>query len=124
MAVAFSAGGVSAGVYSLFGFSLGSAGPAFLWGWVLVGLGTFLLCIMWSELSSHYPLAGVMYEWPRKISSAAASWWVGWVYLFAMMFQLAGIYFILPAVMFPGAPEPAGPVVLADQLEARPEAAS
>ena len=101
IAIAFSAGGVSAGIYSLFGFSLATAGPAFLWGWVMVGIGTFLLCLMWSELASHYPLAGVMYEWPRKISGAASSWWVGWVYLFAMMFQLAGIYFILPAVVFP-----------------------
>lgn len=101
IAIAFSAGGVSAGIYSLFGFSLTTAGPAFVWGWVMVGVGTFLLCLMWSELASHYPLAGVMYEWPRKIGGAVSSWWVGWVYLFAMMFQLAGIYFILPAVILP-----------------------
>jgi amino acid transporter len=101
-AIAFSASGVSAGVFSLFGFSLGMGGPASLtWGWLLVGLGTFGICLMWAELASNYPKAAVMFDWPRNVANEGVAWWVGWVYLFAMMFQLAGIYLILPYVLLP-----------------------
>lgn len=101
IAIAFSAAGVSAGVYSLFGFSLAMSGGAFIWGWLLVGLGTFFLCLIWAELASHYPLAGVMYQWPRRLTNRGVAWGIGWLYLFAMMYVLCGVYFILPAVLLP-----------------------
>ncbi len=101
VAIAFSAAGVSAGIYSLFGFSLASSGPAFFWGWILVGLGTGLLCLVWAELASHYPLAGVMYQWPRKLGTRTGAWWAGWMYLFAFMYTLCSIYLILPAIVLP-----------------------
>src|SRR6516164_6046230 len=68
-AVTFSTVGVSAGLFSLFGFSLLWAGPAMFWGWPLVCIGVLFMCLVWSELSSHYPFAGAMYHWPTIISN-------------------------------------------------------
>jgi amino acid transporter len=77
------------------------SGPAMIWGWLIVGLGTLGICLVWAELASHYPSAGIMFEWPRRLGGERSAWWIGWIYLFAMMFQLAGIYFILPSVLLP-----------------------
>ena len=101
IAIVFSSAGVSAGVYALFGFSLASSGPAFIWGWVLVGLGTCTLCLVWAELASHYPLAGVMYQWPRQLGTRAGGWWAGWMYLFAFLYTLCSIYLIAPTIVLP-----------------------
>ena len=77
--------GVSAGIFTLYAFSLGFSGPAFVWGWPLVGLGTLFVCLMWAELASHYPFAGVMYQWPSILVGKRIGWFVGWLYLFAII---------------------------------------
>lgn len=100
-AMAFSSCGASAGLFSLFGFSLFFAGPAFFWGWPLVGIGVFLICLVWAELSSHYPYAGVLYQWPARLLGKKVGWWVGWTYLFSGLALLCAYYFILPLTIGP-----------------------
>jgi amino acid transporter len=82
-AMTYSGIGVSAGLFELFGFSFGFSGPAMIWGWPLVAVGTLTVVLMWAELSSHYPYAGVMYKWPTILGGRTAGWFTGWLYLFA-----------------------------------------
>lgn len=98
-AMTYSAVGVSAGLFSLFGFSLASVGPSLFWGWVIVGIGTLLVATVMAELASHYPYAGVMYRWPSMLAGRHVGWWIGWLYLFAIMAVTAAYYFIVPPLL-------------------------
>ena len=100
-AVAFASCGATAGLFSLFGFSLGSSGPAFIWGWLLVAVVMGAVVLVFAELASHYPHAGSMYEWPSRLVGERAGWWVGWLYLFAQIAVLNAVYFVLPLSVIP-----------------------
>jgi amino acid transporter len=100
-AMTYSIAGPSAGIFSLFGFALAFGGPAFFWGWPIVCAGVGLVCLVFAELASHYPFAGVMYQWPTILAGRRVGWWIGWAYLFGLMVLLAGIYFILPLAIIP-----------------------
>lgn len=100
-AMTYSIAGPSAGIFSLFGFALAFGGPAFFWGWPIVCVGVGLICLVFAELATHYPYAGVMYQWPTILAGRRVGWWIGWSYLFALMVLLAGIYFILPLAIIP-----------------------
>ncbi len=93
--------GATAGIFSLFGFSLGASGPVFFWGWIGVSLALLAVCLMWAELSSKYPYAGVMYKWPTYLVGRRVGWWVGWTYAFAIIFVLTAYYYVLPVVAIP-----------------------
>ncbi len=95
-ALTYSGVGASAGLFTLYGLSIASSGPAFFWGWPLVALGSLLLCLIWAELSSHYPYAGVMYQWPSLLLGRRVGWWVGWMYLFAAIFLATSAYLVVP----------------------------
>lgn len=100
-ALTFSTVGATAGLYSLFGFSLAASGPAFVWSWLLVGVSVGAMCLMWAELSSHMPLAGSFFHWARAVGNNVSGWWVGWLYLFAQCIVLTAWYFLVPITLGP-----------------------
>lgn len=100
-ALTFSTVGATAGIYSLFGFSLSFAGPAFFWGWILVGLGVGSACLIWAELASRMPLAGSFFHWASATGGTKVGWWVGWLYLIAQCWVLTAWYFLVPATLGP-----------------------
>jgi amino acid transporter len=101
LAITYSGVGAAAGLYSLFGFSMGFSGGTMLWGWVIVGLSWGLMSLLWAELASHYPYAGAVYQWAAILGGRKVGWWVGWIYLFGVIFTLTGYYFVLPASLVP-----------------------
>lgn len=101
LAITYSGVGAAAGIFSLFAFSLGVSGPSMVWGWVLVGLGMGVMSLLFAELASHYPYAGVVYQWSAILSGRRIGWWVGWVYLFGVIFTLTSYYFTMQASVVP-----------------------
>lgn len=101
LAITYSGVGAAAGLFSLFGFSLGLSGGTMLWGWIFVGLSWGLMSLLWAELASHYPYAGAVYQWSAILGGRKVGWWVGWIYLFGVIFTLTGYYFVLPASLIP-----------------------
>lgn len=101
LAITYSGVGAAAGIYSLFGFSLGFSGATMLWGWVIVGLSWGLLSLLFAELASHYPYAGAVYQWSAILGGRKVGWWVGWIYLFGIMFTLTSYFFVLPYSVVP-----------------------
>lgn len=101
LAITYSGVGAAAGLFSLFGFSLGVSGGTMLWGWIIVGLSWGLMSLLWAELASHYPYAGAVYQWSAILGGRKVGWWVGWIYLFGVIFTLTGYYFVLPASLIP-----------------------
>ncbi len=106
-AVPFSYISPSVGIFGLFGLGLSSGGPAFVWSWPLVFVGQFLVALVFAELASHYPLAGSVYQWARRLSAPSTAWFIGWFYFFATILTLTGVSFTMPGIistLFPSVP--------------------
>ncbi len=67
-AITYACAGITAGIFSLFAFALESSGPAFFWGWLIVGASLLLACLNYAELASHYPFAAAVYHWPLQLA--------------------------------------------------------
>src|SRR5690242_18925610 len=106
-AVAFSYISVSTGTFSLFYLGLAAAGPAFFWTWPIVALGQFLVALNFAELSSHFPIAGSIYQWSKRLSGHSLGWFTGWIYVFAGVLTVTAVAFTIPVpllAIFPGIP--------------------
>jgi amino acid transporter len=101
LAITYSGVGAAAGLFSLFGFSMGFSGGTMLWGWIVIGLSWGLMSLLWAELASHYPYAGAVYQWAAILGGRKVGWWVGWIYLFGVIFTLTSYYFVLPTSLVP-----------------------
>jgi amino acid transporter len=100
-AMTYACAGITAGIFSLFAFALESSGPAFFWGWLIVGGSVFLACLNYAELASHFPFAASIYHWPTYLAGRRAGWWVGWLYLGALLALLPAYTIVMPAVLGP-----------------------
>src|SRR3984893_10405485 len=67
-AVAFSYISVSTGTFTNQAVAFGVGGPAIFWAWPLVILGQTFVALNFAELSSHFPVAGSIYQWSNRLS--------------------------------------------------------
>src|SRR5882757_647958 len=100
-ALTFAGVGVFGGLFSLYGFSMGSVGGAEFWGWPLVGISVGAMVLVIAELASKYPFAGSMYQWPTILAGKRVGWWMGWIYAGAMFPLMTAYYASLPTLIHP-----------------------
>src|ERR671932_2767044 len=100
-AVAFSYVSPSTGIFTLFFLGLTTIGGVFFWSWPIVALGQFVIALTFAELSSHYPIAGSVFQWTKYLSGKTYSWFTGWIYLFAGILTVASVCATLPAALIP-----------------------
>jgi urea carboxylase system permease len=100
-AVAFSYISVSTGTFTLFALGISTGGPAFFWTWPIVAIGQFIVALVFAELASHYPIAGSIYQWSRRLASPATGWMIGWFYLAATLLTVTAVAFTLPLTLIP-----------------------
>jgi amino acid transporter len=79
------------GVYTLFAYALGTAGPAMWWSFLGVGIGQLLVAMVFSEVVSQYPVAGGVYPWARRLWGLKYAWMTGWVYMWALVATIAAV---------------------------------
>ena len=79
------------GVYTLFAFALATAGPPMIWSFVIVGVGQFLVALVFGEVVSQYPVAGGVYPWARRLWGKRWAWMTGWVYMVALLVTIASV---------------------------------
>jgi urea carboxylase system permease len=106
-AVAFSYISVSTGTFSLFYLGLAAGGPAFFWTWPIVAIGQFFVALNFAELASHFPIAGSIYQWSKRLSSPTLGWFTGWIYFFAGILTVTAVAFTVPVpllAIFPNIP--------------------
>jgi urea carboxylase system permease len=106
-AVAFSYISVSTGTFSLFYLGILAGGPAFFWTWPIVAIGQFLVALNFAELASHFPIAGSIYQWSKRLSGHSLGWFTGWVYFFAGVLTITAVAFTVPIpllAIFPNIP--------------------
>src|SRR2546426_218212 len=100
-AVAFSYISPSTGIFTLYALGLGIGGPFLFWSWPIVALGQFIIALNFAEVSSHFPVAGSVYQWTKYLSNRAYSWITGWVYLFAGVLTVTAVDVTIPIVLIP-----------------------
>src|SRR2546429_4980803 len=100
-AVAFSYISPSTGIFALFFLGLTTIGGVFFWSWPIVALGQFIIALTWAELSSHYPVAGSVFQWTKYLSGKTYSWFTGWIYLFAGILTVTSVCVTLPLALIP-----------------------
>jgi amino acid transporter len=100
-AVAFSYISPSTGIFTLFALGLTTIGGVFIWTWPVVALGQFFVALNFAEVSSHYPIAGSVFQWTKYLASRTYSWFTGWIYLFAGMLTVTAVVATLPLALIP-----------------------
>ncbi len=79
--------------YTLFGIAVATGGPPMIWWLVIVGIGQFLVALVFGEIVSQYPVAGGVYPWARRLWGRRWAWMTGWVYLVALLTTIAGVVY-------------------------------
>src|SRR5947209_15042135 len=100
-AVAFSYISPSTGIFTLFYLGLTTIGGVFFWSWPIVALGQFIIALTFAELSSHFPVAGSVYQWSKHLSNKTQAWFTGWMYLFAGILTVTAVAVTLPLALIP-----------------------
>ena len=46
-----------------------------------------------AELASHFPIAGSIYQWSKRLSGYTLGWFTGWIYFFAGVLTVTAVAF-------------------------------
>ena len=112
-AIAFSFISVSTGSFGNFGVGIGLGGPAFFWSWPIVIGGQLLVALVFAELASHFPVAGSIYQWSKRLSNRTLGWFTGWFYFWAQVVTVTAVAVIV-AFVIDGIHGPVGDVGFLD----------
>ena len=100
-AVAFSYISPSTGIFTLFFLGMAALGAYLFWTWPIVALMQFVVALNFAELSSHFPVAGSVYQWTKYLANRGYAWFTGWFYLIAGILTVASVCATLPLALFP-----------------------
>jgi amino acid transporter len=100
-AVAFSYISPSTGIFTLFFLGMAAMGAYLFWTWPVVALMQFVVALNFAELSSHFPVAGSVYQWTKYLSGRGYAWFTGWFYLIAGILTVASVCATLPLALLP-----------------------
>ncbi|EOQ98266.1 amino acid permease [Leptospira wolbachii serovar Codice str. CDC] len=79
------------GVYSVFALAIQAGGPPMIWNYLLVGFGQFLVCLVFGEIVSQYPISGGIYPWALRLVGERWAWMSAWVYAWALFTTVAAV---------------------------------
>ncbi len=90
-AVAFSYISVSTGTFTLIGLGLAVGGPSFFWSWPIIIVGQLFVALNFAELASHFPVAGSIYQWSKRLSNRTLGLFTGWIYFWAGVLTVTAV---------------------------------
>jgi len=100
-AAAFSYISPSTGIFTLFFLGLTTIGGVFFWSWPIVAIGQMLVALNFAEVSSHFPIAGSVFQWTKYLASRPFAWFTGWIYIFAGVLTVTAVVVTLPLTILP-----------------------
>jgi len=100
-AVAFSYISPSTGIFTLFFLGMSALGARLFWTWPVVALFQFIVALNFAEVTSHFPLAGSVFQWTKYLAGRGYAWITGWFYLFAGVLTVASVCATLPIALLP-----------------------
>jgi amino acid transporter len=98
-AIAFSFISVTTGSFGNFGIGLGLGGPMMFWTWFVIIIGQTLVALVFAELASHFPVAGSIYQWSKRLSNRTLGWFTGWFYFWAQVVTVTAVAVIVAFVV-------------------------
>src|SRR6266540_1202041 len=100
-AVAFSYISPSTGIFTLFFLGMAALGGFLFWTWPVVALFQFVVALNFAELSSHFPVAGSVFQWTKYLAGRTYAWFTGWFYVIAGILTVASVCATLPLALLP-----------------------
>jgi amino acid transporter len=100
-AAAFSYISPSTGIFTLFALGLVTIGGVFIWSWPIVAAGQFIIALNFAEISSHFPIAGSVFQWTKYLASPSYAWFSGWIYLIAGIITTTAVLVTFPLAFMP-----------------------
>lgn len=100
-ALSFSIISVTTGLFANYGNGLRAAGPAFVWTWLIVGGGQFLVALVFARLATEIPLSGYAYHWTRELAGPRLAWWAGWLMIVQFLTGMPGVCYALASYLLP-----------------------
>ena len=79
------------GVYSVFTLGITTGGPPMFWSYFLAAAGQFLVCLIFCEVVSQFPISGGLYPWARRLVGKKWAWMAGWIYGWALFTTIAAV---------------------------------
>ncbi len=79
------------GVYSVFTVGITTGGPPMFWSYFLAAAGQFLVCLIFCEVVSQFPISGGLYPWARRLVGKKWAWMAGWIYGWALFTTVAAV---------------------------------
>jgi amino acid transporter len=98
-ALAFAFISVSTGSFGNFGGGIALGGPPMFWTWFIIIAGQTLVALVFAELASHFPVAGSIYQWSKRLSHRTIGWFTGWFYFWALVFTVSAVAAIVGFVI-------------------------
>jgi amino acid transporter len=98
-AIAFSFISVTTGSFGNFGIGIGLGGPMMFWTWFIIIAGQTLVALVFAELASHFPVAGSIYQWSKRLSNRTLGWFTGWFYFWAQVVTVTAVAVIVAFVV-------------------------
>jgi amino acid transporter len=100
-ALSFSVISVTTGLFANYGNGLRIGGPAFIWTWLVVGAGQFLVALVFARLAAEIPLSGYAYHWTRRLAGPQLAWWAGWLMIIQFLTGMPGVCYALANYLVP-----------------------
>lgn len=100
-ALSFSVICITSGLFANYGDGLRAGGPAFIWTWLIVGAGQFLVAMVFAQLARQIPLSGYAYQWTRALAGKRLAWWAGWMMIIQFVTGMAGVAYALASYLVP-----------------------
>jgi amino acid transporter len=82
---------ITAGIFTVFAYSLGTVGPAFVWTWPIVAIGQIIVALVLADLAGRIPLSGYAFQWTSRLMSSHFGWFTGWAGLMAFTPGFTGL---------------------------------
>jgi amino acid transporter len=82
---------ITAGIFTVFGYSLTTVGPIFIWTWPIVAVGQILVSLVLADLAGRIPLSGYAYQWTSRLVNSHYGWFTGWAGLMAFTPGFTGL---------------------------------
>src|SRR5690348_14264909 len=79
------------GVYSVFDLGLTTGGPPMFWSYFIAAAGQFLVCLVFGEVVSQFPISGGLYPWARRLVGKRWAWMAGWIYAWALCATVSAV---------------------------------
>jgi amino acid transporter len=82
---------ITAGIFTVYAYSLGTVGPAFIWTWPIVAIGQIVVALVLADLAGRMPLSGYAFQWTSRLVNSHYGWFTGWAGLMAFTPGFTGL---------------------------------